>query len=190
MDLDWEREWWGTCGNTFHEEQKQIVYAQLMGLRSLPNVGHPPTYDLKGLSVVDLGGGPVSLLLKCENSASALSVVDPCAYPDWVKARYEACGIAYFQQRAEDFHCSAYDEVWLYNVLQHVEDPEKVVAMAKQARRVVRVFEWIDIPAYQGHPHELKADVLADWFDGSAEWDVYDLDESGAVGRAFAGCFP
>lgn len=182
-----EGAWWGACGNTFHEEQKQLVYAKRMGLLAEWGGAHPPSFDVGGRSVIDIGGGPVSLLLKCVNLGEAL-VVDPGEYPPWVTARYAACRIEYKRGRAEEIPSNLnFDEAWIYNVLQHVDDPPEVVARARAVARTVRIFEWVNVPAYPGHPHELRASDLDRWFEGKGF--ATQVDQDGAVGDAYYGVF-
>lgn len=184
---DFERTWWGDCANTYGEETKQLVYAKRMGLRTHYQDGKGPFIDLMFKSVVDLGGGPVSLLLKTTNAGHRL-VVDPCAYPAWISARYMRAGIEYHQRRAEYFIPDMpVDECWLYNVLQHVEDPQLIIQRARNAAKVVRIFEWINIPAHEGHPHELKAAALDSWLGGVGS--VEQMNEGGCVGTAYYGVF-
>jgi hypothetical protein len=184
--LDLEADWWGMCGNTFHEEQKQLVYAKRLGLVADWTVGHPPAFNLDRRCVVDIGGGPVSLLLKAQDKGNSV-VIDPCPYPHWVGERYRACGIRLMRMRGEDRWPGRYDEAWVYNVLQHVDDPEQVIANARARAKVVRLFEWVNVPAYPGHPQTLTASELARWLGGDGF--VTHIDESGAVGEAFYGVF-
>lgn len=184
---DFEAGWWGNCVNTFGEETKQLTYAQRMGLVHVNQDGHWPVYDMQGKSVLDLGGGPASMLLKCVNLGRA-TVVDPCAYPEWIDQRYTVAGVEYQRGAAEDYILDeVYDECWIYNVLQHVQDPQKIIANARNAGMVVRIFEWIDLPPHIGHPHELKADSLSEWLGGYGT--VEQMNENGCVGRAFYGTF-
>lgn len=168
---EWENAWWAGCFNTMAEESKQIVYAHHMGLMNEPRDGMWPVYDLRGSSVLDIGGGPTSLLLKCVNGGRRM-VVDPCRYPAWVNVRYESAGIEYEQYPAEDIdrfdpdNRLMFDEAWIYNVLQHVQDPEKIIRNARTRARRVRIFEWIDLPPCPGHPQELKEAELNAWLDG------------------------
>ncbi len=161
QDQEFERSWWGTCQNTFTEETKQLTYAYKMGLQCYSNSGKWPCYNLEGKSVLDIGGGPVSMLLKCENRGFCC-VIDPCQYPHWVKERYSQTSISFLSQRGESLDVTlGYDEVWIYNVLQHTEDPELIIQNAKKIAPVIRIFEWIDIPAHEGHPQELKEETLS-----------------------------
>lgn len=158
----WERRWWGNCINTFSEEAKQITYAHRMGLVMFK---HPefyetwPLYDMQGKSVVDIGGGPCSLLLKTHNLGNA-TVIDPCEYPSWTLSRYADAGVAVERLAGEHPITQAYDEAWIYNVLQHVRDPEKIIANALRCSKVVRIFEWIDRGTGIGHPQALTAERL------------------------------
>lgn len=162
-----EAGWWGDCANTYGEETKQRrAYAPVMGLS--PGEWHGgdawPRWDMRGKTILDVGGGPVSMTLKMTGFASAV-VVDPCAYPDWVDARYAAHNVAFVQRPAEDYlptiPTRSYDEALIYNVLQHTLDPLMILREMKRVARVVRLFEWIDTPPHAGHPHELHAGDLA-----------------------------
>lgn len=187
-DQAWEAGWWSTCTNTFGEETKQITYAQRMGLVNVPTDGHWPVYDLAGRSVLDVGGGPASMLLKTINGGKRV-VLDPCAYPDWVEERYKAAGIGLMRTPAEDYPLDSepYDEVWLYNVLQHTLSPDAVLRATRSAGRLVRIFEWIDIPPHQGHPHMITRDLIHRWLGPGGT--VEDMNENGCNGTAFYGLF-
>jgi hypothetical protein len=181
-----ETAWWGDCANTWHEEQKQMVAAQRMGLLADWNAGHPPTYRLGNRSVLDIGGGPVSLLLKCAERGRS-EVVDPGRFPSWVTARYKHCGIRFTRMEAERFEREPFDEVWCYNVLQHVRDPALVIEVARRHAPVIRIFEWIDLPAYEGHPHMLTQEFLDQHLRGTGF--TAKLDDQGSCGRAYYGVF-
>jgi hypothetical protein len=187
---DFEAAYWGDCCNTFDEEQKHYVYARYMGIAQ---VGY--SFNTGSKRILDIGGGPVSMLLKSTNLAGGV-VVDPLMgkYPSWVRQRYECRDIVAACWRGEDipidqafgaaFRC---DEAWIYNVLQHTDDPEKVIKNAFSAAPVLRLFEWIDIPPHEGHPHMLTADSLTRWL-GQAG-NIVALAEQGCYGRAFYGVF-
>lgn len=190
-DQEFERNWWGDCLLTFGEETKQLTYAHRMGLEIVPWGGQWPVYDLDGRSVLDIGGGPVSMLLKTVNGGDRL-VVDPCDYPGWVQVRYLSAGIGYRRCSGEAMNdegaiVSGFDEVWIYNCLQHTQDPETIIDNALAAAPVLRMFEWIDIPAHEGHPHELKAALLDEWVGGVGT--VERMNENGCVGTAWYGKF-
>lgn len=188
-DNEWERQWWASACNTFGEEYKALAYAKRMGLRMFHDGKSPFNFDLGGASVLDIGGGPCSLLLKCVNVMRP-TVVDPCAYPDWVLARYAAAGITYLPVKGEecanvlapDFDC-----VFLYNVLEHVDDPGKILAAARYLGKAVRIFEWIDTGTSPGHPHNLTEDWLNEQLSGYGK--VEEISENTAIGKCYFGVF-
>ncbi len=182
-----EKEWWGACSNTFGEELKQTVYAKYMGLQFYDDGNSPLNIDKSGLKIIDIGGGPVSLLLKTK--ADIKVVVDPCGYPGWVRLRYIDAGILLEQKPAEDIpeDYEKFDEVWCYNCLQHVVDPEKIVYNMKRIGKVIRLFEWINHPINEAHPHELTAEKLDKWLNGKGT--VVEINEKGCVGKCYYGEF-
>jgi len=170
----WEREWWGTCQNTYYEQKKQLDYAQKMELTPTPIPSTPYSFNLGGRSVLDVGGGPTSLLLKCRNVGRA-KVIDPLSFPAWVAERYKEAGIEYEEIAAEDMNEKDWDEVWIYNVLQHSRNPYQVVKKAREAGELVRLFEWLDTPPSDGHPHRLTEVDLDQWLGskGSVDGNKY-----------------
>jgi len=179
---DFEKTFWGDCTNTMDEERKQFVYARLMDL----TVGYH-CFGAAGKKIADIGGGPVSMLLKSVGLGAGSIVVDPLGYPDWVLSRYAAKGIQYVQMRGEDWHGEGFDEVWIYNCLQHVDDPGQIIQNALKAAPVLRIFEWINFPAYEGHPQALTQELLESWIGQAGT--VVSLNESGCRGDSFSGVF-
>lgn len=184
-DIKWESEWWSTCQNTYNEEEKQLVYASRMGLNRKPDVVTPYRFDLQGKSILDIGGGPISLLLKCVNGKGA--VADPIAYPEWVLKRYACAGIKYIQVFGEDIVETGFDEVWIYNVLTHVADPAKIIRNARAAGKIVRIYEWLNTAPSIGHPHSLKEDLLNQWLGGVGKVERFNT--TSCKGTAYFGVF-
>lgn len=184
-----ELNWWGTCTNTLGEEIKQLVYARLMGISFYHDGSTPYNIELNGKHILDIGGGPCSLLLKTKNGKGMLA--DPCDYPAWVEERYKLAGIKYNKLKGEDIKLKkVFDEVWIYNVLQHVDSVEKIIQNAKQALKsngLIRIFEWIDHPTNHAHPISLSKAILDENLGGNGE--VTYLDEQGCVGKAYYGVF-
>ena len=181
----WELGWWGDCVNTYGEETKQLLYAARMGLTTFHNGKSPFNFDLGGVSVLDIGGGPSSLLLKCTNVKG--KVIDPLRLPMWVLARYDSAGIDFERRRGEDLAEYGWGECWIYNVLQHAQDPALIIRNARKAARLIRLFEWIDMPINAGHPHILTETQLNEWLGGDGK--VERLAECECYGLAYYGVF-
>ena len=186
-DQEFEANWWSDCRNTYGEEEKQLIYSQKMGLRLFHNNKSPYNIDCHDQSILDVGGGPVSLLLKCVNLKKG-KVIDPCHYPEWVAMRYSMAGIKYDVQLAEEMIESGWDEIYCYNVLQHVIDPRKIVEKMRESGELIRIFEWIENGISPGHPHNLTEKELNEWLRG--EGKVERLNYPTLKGLAYYGVFP
>jgi 2-polyprenyl-3-methyl-5-hydroxy-6-metoxy-1,4-benzoquinol methylase len=186
----WERNWWGICANTYGEEEKQLVYAMKMGLKTFYNEKSAYNFDITG-NILDIGGGPISMLLKCPNATG--TVADPCAYPAWVYERYKMAGIKFEQVAGEEIgddnhsNLNGFDEVWIYNVLQHVLDPMKIINNALNAGKLIRMFEWVETEINMGHHHILTKDKLDEWLKGYGKTE--EVSEHGCFGKCYFGIF-
>lgn len=190
----WEQEWHGTCVNSLNEELKQLVYAKKMGIKFTPDAKTPYNIDIEGKSILDIGGGAYSLLLKASNFSRAI-VAEPIDHPEWVMKRYEAANIKFWNIPGEEIAfppeadpLDKYDEVWMYNVLQHTKDPEKIIQNIKKMGKLLRIFEWVDTPVTSGHLHTLTEANLNAWIGG--EGKVEYVREFGCVGKCYYGIFP
>jgi len=183
-DQQWEKSWWNGCTNTLSEELKQLSYFKRLGLVETPpgSVKTRFVFDMHGKSVLDIGGGPCSFLLKCVNVKGI--IVDPCDYPRWICERYRESGIDYWWCcKGEAITGLRCDEVWIYNVLQHVEDPQKIIQNALKAGKTLRLFDWINAGVHPGHPHNLTAEQLDSWIGGKGT--VEQINENDAVGECY-----
>ena len=185
---DWERDWWGSCTNTYHEETKQLVYANRMGLQIVGNSKTPYTIRVDGRSIIDVGAGPCSLLLKVEDLGEAFAV-DPLMdrFPQWVRERYLAHGVQPVTATGEEMFLPKADQVWLYNVLEHTQDPQAVVRNALRHCGTLRLFEWIETRPNMGHPHVQTAELLDEWLGQKGRVEY--LNQSGCYGKAYHGVF-
>lgn len=186
---EWEQGWWGNTVNTYGEQEKQLLYARKMGLTFFHNGKSPYNIDMGGKSVLDVGGGPCSLLLKCVN-VDRPTVIDPLQVPQWVKARYEAANIRLWPYQMENaLKASSFTEGWLYNVLQHCKNPEQVVRNVQRSVELIRIFEWIDTPTNVGHPHSLSEGKLNEWLGGHGKVETIN-GEANCWGKCYYGVFP
>lgn len=162
-----ESEYWGNCANTLDEDIKHFLYAKLMGIPKFDMY----TFSIGGRRILDIGGGPSSMLLQV-NDHGGSKVIDPIEWPSWTIERYKSHNIEFEQTVGENINETGWDEVWIYNCLQHVIDPQKIIENAKKAAPVLRIFEWLDVPPHEGHPHELKKDLLDQWI-GQPGWTTH-----------------
>jgi 2-polyprenyl-3-methyl-5-hydroxy-6-metoxy-1,4-benzoquinol methylase len=161
---EWERQWHDDCLNSFQEESKQIEYMKRMGILPEGKNGRYPVYDFNNKSVIDIGGGAYSVLLKGINMINP-TVVDPCDYPQWTRDRYKAGGINFVNVKAEDYCEGHYDVGIIYNCLQHTEDPEKIISNMRKMTDVIYIHEWLNTPISDGHIQTIRESDLNKWLD-------------------------
>jgi hypothetical protein len=140
-----------------------------MGLHTYHDGKSPYNIRVSGKEIVDIGGGPVSMLLKSPDTGRAC-VVDPLTVPAWVTSRYADAGITFLNIPAEHFTLDTYpdrfDEAWIYNCLQHTDDPGLIIRNALENSRLIRIFEWINTRVNDGHPHSFTEEWLDDALGG------------------------
>lgn len=161
---EWEKKWHDNCVNSYQEESKQIEYVVRMGLVVIGTEGRYPVIDFHNKSVLDVGGGPYSILLKGINLKG--TVVDPCDFPQWTKDRYKAAGIEFISKRGEDYCEGRYDIGLIYNCLQHTENPKKIIENMRKMCSLIYIHEWLDTPVSPGHIQTLKEKDLNEWLEG------------------------
>jgi hypothetical protein len=135
-----------------------------------------------GLSVLDIAGGPYPIgtgwigpkMGGLRWGLESYLVLDPGDYP-------EGC-ITRIRSIAEEYTGEGADEVWGYNVLQHVVDPAEVMATARAcAEKRIRWFDVVETPIYPVHPHSIKADWLRAELSRDGFRIVQDIDGSRLV---------
>ena len=185
FELNWHKSF---NFHSYGEETKQIAYATRMGITPQSLNGKYPIYDFQNKTVIDIGGGPCSILLKSTNLKKG-TVVDPCDYPNWIAQRYRDAGIEYLKVMGEELSLDTiYDEAIIYNCLQHVSDPKKIIENAKRISKLIRIFEWIENGVSEGHPQNLHSNELDSWLGSIGKAEM--INENGAHGLCYYGIFP
>lgn len=65
---------------------------------------------------------------------------------------------------AENLLLPSVQEIWLFNVLQHVKDPDKIITKCKGATKTIRFFEPINYPPDEAHLHEFTLEYFKEQF--------------------------
>lgn len=88
----------------------------------------------------------------------------------------------FFDYEAGSVKPKRFDEVWIYNVLQHVHDPRQVLEnvwkLAADGGRV-RLFEYLDVGTDKLHLHTITREAIESWL----AWC-----ERESPGRVHTGC--
>lgn len=160
---------------------KQNTYAKLLGIE----IGSDDKIDLKNKKILDVGCGPISMLLRCKHFSEAVGI-EPNDYGEETDLIYQKHNVTKLKICAEELNLQQqYDEIWMYDVLQHVYNPTLVLQNIKHAGNILRIFEWIDMPAYKGHPHILSQKIFIEALElKKSDFRVLDIDTPHLKGRA------
>jgi len=118
--------------------------------------------DLKGKSIIEIGSADYPALEYCTNYLISY-VIEPMPSSHLVNLTRDK-PIELIKQKAEDFIFPECDEVWLFNVLQHVQYPAKIIKKAKQAAKIIRFFEPVNYPTDKMHLHMFTLDWFMRYF--------------------------
>lgn len=121
--------------------------------------------DLGGLNVIEVGPADFPALNECSGDGTRI-IVEPMPSEHLERICKEK-GIQLVTTPFEKLNLqvgeprpSGITEVWLFNVMQHVIDPDKFIEQAKSIADRIRFFEPIDQPITEYHPHTYS---LADY---------------------------
>jgi len=117
--------------------------------------------DQQWKQVVEIGGGAYPATSYCLNVHAV--VVEPLWFASLEQMAIQR-QVEWVSEPFENARIDPADEVWCYNALQHVRDPERVVTRAKEVAPVVRFFEPVDYPTCVYHPHTFTEADFRRWF--------------------------
>lgn len=118
-----------------------------------------PYLNYENKTIIDVGSGPIGPLLHCTNLSNKSTCIEPLIekYHPIVKKRYIDHNLQVFGGPFEDYIFEEkVDEVWFFNILQHCIDPELCLIKAKENSQIIRIFEPIDLPTNNEHPHSFN----------------------------------
>jgi hypothetical protein len=124
--------------------------------------------DFIGKTIIESGGGRFPHVAFCDGVKNKISVEPLFDRLDEYSKKYQLDhGVQVIQSAFEDYEPDEdleIDEVWFFNVLQHVKDPELQIKKAKQIAKVVRVFEPIHVPTDTAHPRMFDLEFFESYF--------------------------
>lgn len=124
--------------------------------------------DLVGKKILESGGGTYPAIFFCKGLERGVNV-EPLydKFPEKVKNRLTEAGVETISSGFEDVDIDEeFDEVWFFNVLQHVRDPYLQIEKAKKIANTIRVFEPIECGTNDEHPHEFTIEFFEEQFPG------------------------
>lgn len=117
--------------------------------------------DQKGKRIIEIGCADFPALHFCKNYVGI--VIEPMSSPILRKLIIQD-KLLLLPLPAEDALFPYANEVWLFNVLQHVIDPSIIIKKAKEYASIVRFFEPINCPKDKCHLHTFTLDYFRQMF--------------------------
>ena len=120
--------------------------------------------DQHGKTVLEIGPADFPALAYCQNYQGI--VIEPMQ-SDCLSLICETRDIQIINSPVEEADLPSADSCWIFNVLQHVIDPELLIAKCKEVSQVIRFFEPVDYGTCEYHPHTFSQRDFARWFGDS-----------------------
>ncbi|KKS77420.1 MAG: hypothetical protein UV51_C0007G0018 [Candidatus Woesebacteria bacterium GW2011_GWC1_42_9] len=119
-------------------------------------------------TILEIGCSDYPALFYCDSYKNGY-IIEP-QQNDILKTLCATQGIVILPGVAEDVPFPEVDEVWIFNLLQHVMDPALIISKSKAASRIIRFFEPINCkPLDIGHLHDFDLDYFNSSFSGCAK---------------------
>jgi hypothetical protein len=119
-------------------------------------------FDLGGLSVIEIGPADFPALRHCKNYSGI--IIEPMP-SEILKKFCDSAGVQLITEPLEEIaDLPEVTEIWLFNVMQHIIDPDKFVQKCKEVAKRIRFFEPINYPVSEYHPHTYTEEDFKGWF--------------------------
>lgn len=112
--------------------------------------------DLEGKSIIEVGPARIAGLLFCTNYSKSY-IVEPIIFEE-TNYLYQNNNIEFIRTSLEESTLPQVDEIWLLNVLQHVQNPDLFIEKCKEVASTIKFFEPINTPTDDAHPYTFSLD--------------------------------
>lgn len=122
--------------------------------------------EFEDKTIIEVGPALYPCLVNVKTQKSI--VIEPLFdfFPPHIKSLYSINNIACITQPLEEiednlFNC---DEIWVFNIMQHIIDPDLFIDKCIMLSKIIRIFEPIDCPTNNSHPHTYSIDYFLNKF--------------------------
>jgi hypothetical protein len=121
------------------------------------------SFDLQNRSILEIGPAKVPGLYFCKNYSRSY-IIEPLKFEETEENFKDKPDITFIRDPAETCDFPNVDEIWLFNVLQHVIDPNLIIERCKKHSKIIRYFEPIDTSCDIAHPHTFNIEFFENHF--------------------------
>jgi hypothetical protein len=122
--------------------------------------------SFKDKTIVEVGPAFYPALLEIETKKSI--VVEPLfdKFDETIKLKWKNKNIVCYstlleQVTSEHIEC---DEIWIFNVMQHIMEPDLFLQKSIDCSKIIRIFEPINWPTNTAHPHSYSFEYFTNKF--------------------------
>lgn len=124
-------------------------------------------FDLKGKSVCEIGPARIPALYFCSNFSKSW-IIEPLVFQETLDL-FKDRDVEFIHDKAETCDIPEVDEIWLINVLQHVQNPDLIIERIKNKCKTIRFFEPICDWTNDEHPHAFSFEDYYEYFGDSVQ---------------------
>jgi hypothetical protein len=124
--------------------------------------------NLENKKILEIGPAKIPALIYCTNYDSSY-IVEPTIYEN-TDYLYKDKPITFIRELYEECESPKVDEIWLFNVLQHILNPDVFVDKCKKSSKIIKFFEPINTPIEVHHPHSFTYDDYVKYFGDSVNF--------------------
>lgn len=126
------------------------------------------TLNQKGKTIIEIGCADVPALHFCNGYKKGI-IIEPLP-SDLLNQLIKDKPITVIEKAAENVSFPKVDEIWLFNVLQHVIDPTVIIEQSKESANIIRFFEPINDGIDECHLHSFTLDYFKEHFGGVTQY--------------------
>ena len=117
-------------------------------------------------TIIEVGPAlyPCLVNIKTKKSIAIEPLFD--LFPSHIKTLYANSNITCITIPIEELQDNSFDcdEIWIFNVMQHIIDPDLFIDKCIMLSKVIRILEPIDWPTNNAHPHTYNFDYFLNKF--------------------------
>ncbi len=148
----------------FHDNEPVIegIFHYLSSYRQYFSYLGLDMFDLKNKSIMEIGCADYPALAYCENYSNGV-IIEPMP-SQILRTLIKGKNIDVYAQTVESAELPKVDEVWIFNVMQHIIDPELFIEKIKGCSKIIRFFEPINTDYNICHPQSYTLDYFKSHF--------------------------
>jgi hypothetical protein len=144
---------------TYHPDSHEVKNRYEYSYQIIHFILKTDIESLKTKSILEIGPAFFASLLYLQ--VSSATILEPLfdRFPKGIQDLYIEKNIEIEKTLAEYFDdYFKFDEIWLFNVLQHTLNPLEILNKLKNSGKTIRIFEPINTSCDIAHPHSLSVE--------------------------------